>query len=50
MIKKFLTFMFVSVFVLAIAGCEEKSDMDKAKDGVKNAWEDTKKAVDDATK
>ena len=42
--------MLVSMFALAVVGCEEKSDMDKAKDGAKNAWEDTKKAVNDATK
>jgi len=50
MIKKTLAVALPFLFVLAISGCEEKSDVDKAKDSMKNAWESTKKAAEDATK
>ncbi len=50
MLKRVLGLVSVMIFVLAISGCEEKSEVDKAKDSAKNAWEHTKKAVNDATK
>jgi len=50
MIKKTLALILASAFVLAISGCEEKSDVDKAKDSITNAFEKSKDAIHDATK
>ncbi|MGB3750597.1 MAG: hypothetical protein WA945_03455 [Arcobacteraceae bacterium] len=50
MIKKTLALVLASVFALAITGCEEKSEIDKAADSVSSAFEKSKDAINDATK
>jgi predicted small lipoprotein YifL len=47
--KKILGAVFVLLLVFSFVGCEEKSDLEKAQDGMKNAWEDTKNAAKKAT-
>lgn len=48
--KKIITIMAVIFFTLSFVGCEEKSDLDKAQDSMKEALQHTKDAVKDATK
>ncbi len=48
--KKMFTILAVVFLSFSFVGCEEKSDMDKAKDGMKNAYEKSKDAIKDATK
>jgi len=40
----------ISFLVISFVGCEEKSDVDKAKDSMSNAFEKSKDAIHDATK
>jgi len=48
--KKLFTVIAVLFFALSFAGCEEKSDMEKAQDSMKEALQHTKDAVKDSTK
>ncbi len=48
--KKIFCTIAALLLVMSFVGCEEKSDMEKAQDSVKNAWQDTKDAVNEATK
>lgn len=48
--KKFISMIAILFFTFVLIGCEEKSDMEKAQDSMKNAFEHTKDAVKDATK
>jgi len=47
--KKIFGAVFVLLLVFSFVGCEEKSEMEKAQDSVKDAWQDTKDAVNKAT-
>lgn len=48
--KKFISMIAILFFTFVLIGCEEKSDMKKAQDSVKNAFEHTKDALKDAAK
>ena len=48
--KKFFALITILLLVLGFAGCEKKSEVDKAKDSISKAFEDTKDAVKDVTK
>ena len=48
--KVILPLLIGAFLVLGLVGCEEKSEMDKAKDSMSKAFNDTKDAVKDATK
>lgn len=47
--KRIIGTVFVLLLVFSFVGCEEKSDLEKAQDSMKNAWEDTKNAAKKAT-
>jgi len=48
--KVFFSLLVGALIVFSFVGCEEKSEMDKAKDSISKAFSDTKDAVKDATK
>jgi len=48
--KNIFTMITISFLAFSFVGCEEKSDVDKAKDSMSNAFEKSKDAIHDATK
>jgi len=47
--KGFLVLLVGVFLVFGFTGCEKKSEVDKAKDSISKAFEDTKDAVKEAT-
>jgi len=47
--KSFFSSIVILFLAFSFVGCEEKSDAEKAKDSMKDAWNHTKDAVHKAT-
>lgn len=48
--KKIFTVTAILFVALSFSGCEEKSDIEKAQDSMKEALQHTKDAIKDSTK
>lgn len=48
--KRFFSFLVITLFIIGLSGCEKKSEMEKAQDSISKAFQDTKDAVKDAAK